>query len=226
MTSAARRRLRRLVKPPWLGPLRSVHPLSELWGIDRGTPVDRFYIERFLARHRGDIRGRVLEVGDARYATEFGEQVSAVDVLDIRASNAAATIVADLSTADEIAPESYDCFVLTQTLQYIADVDAALRQARRILRPRGVLLATVPGLAPLDGRHLDRDTWRFTARACEVLLSRTWPDDEVSVTAHGNVLAATAFLYGIAQEELSPEELVAEDVRFPVTISIRAVRHA
>ena len=34
-------------------------------GRDRGTPIDRHYIERFLDEHRADIRGRVLEVRDA-----------------------------------------------------------------------------------------------------------------------------------------------------------------
>jgi SAM-dependent methyltransferase len=222
----AKRRLRRLVKPPWLGPLRRVRPLSETWGIERGTPVDRFYIERFLADHAADISGRMLEVGDARYATQFGREVSGVDVVDIRSTNTAATIVADLSDAEAIPANTFDCFVLTQTLQYVADVDAALVHVRRVLKPGGILLGTVPGLSALDRGHLDSDAWRFTPRGCEILFARAWAGDDVEVAAHGNVLAATAFLYGIVQEELSPAELAADDERFPVIVSIRAVKHA
>src|SRR4029453_14668409 len=55
-------RLRRLVRPAWLGTLRRTRPLSNDFGYDRGTPVDRYYIERFLARHQSDVKGRVLEV--------------------------------------------------------------------------------------------------------------------------------------------------------------------
>jgi hypothetical protein len=42
--------------------------------------------------------------------------------------------------------------------------------------------------------------------------------------AGGNVLAATAFLYGLAAEELSREELDHLDLRYPVTIGIRATK--
>lgn len=39
-------------------------PLSASYGFDRGTPVDRLYIEEFLKLHSDDVRGRVLEIGD------------------------------------------------------------------------------------------------------------------------------------------------------------------
>ena len=39
------------------GDLRRLQPVSSVWGIDRGQPLDRYYIERFLNRHRKDIRG-------------------------------------------------------------------------------------------------------------------------------------------------------------------------
>ena len=203
--------------------LRRVEPLSK-WGADRGTPVDRWYIERFLERHRADIRGRVLEVRDAAYTSRFGTGVEAVDVLDVEPGNPLATITADLSAADAIAAETFDCFVLTQTLQYIADVEGALRHARRILKPGGVLLATVPGISRVDTGHADRDLWRFTPRACSLLFESSWPGDEVAVTAEGNVLAAAAFLYGVAAEELAAAKLAVRDPNYPVVVCVRAVR--
>jgi SAM-dependent methyltransferase len=204
--------------------MRRTAPLSEAWGTDRGTPVDRYYIALFLERHRADIRGRVLEVRDSGYTTRFGTGVDAVEVLDVEPGNPLATITADLSAADAIAAETFDCFVLTQTLQYIADPDRALRHARRILKPGGVLLATVPGISRIDTGHADRDLWRFTARGCSRLFERSWPGDEVEVASDGNVLAASAFLYGIAAEELSREKLAAHDPNYPVVVCIRAVR--
>ena len=53
-------------------------PLSRHWGFDRGTPVDRWYIERWLAGQARDIRGSVLEVKDSGYTTRFGAGVTAV----------------------------------------------------------------------------------------------------------------------------------------------------
>src|ERR1041384_1893415 len=54
------------------GSLRRTTPISGEFGLDRGEPVDRYYVEKFLERHAEDIRGRVLEIGDDRYTKKFG----------------------------------------------------------------------------------------------------------------------------------------------------------
>jgi SAM-dependent methyltransferase len=143
-------RLNRLRRPGWLGISRRTTPLSEYWGYDRGSPVDRYYIERFLAEHRYDIQGRVLEVKDEVYIDQLGVGVKQCEVLDIDPTNLRATIIADLAAADVIPSDHFDCFVCTQTLQYIYDIHAALAHIHRILRPEGVLLATVPCLCRVD----------------------------------------------------------------------------
>ena len=84
------------------GSLRRLTPISDRWGLDRGTPVDRHYIEHFLGQRAGDIRGRVLEIGDYAYTRRFGGAGGRVDVLDVDAGNPDATIVGDLSR-----PESF-----------------------------------------------------------------------------------------------------------------------
>jgi hypothetical protein len=64
------------------GMLRTVFPTSRVFGIDRGLPINRYYIEKFLARHAADIRGRVLEVADNAYTRKFGgDRVVTSDVL-------------------------------------------------------------------------------------------------------------------------------------------------
>src|SRR5258708_2013151 len=158
-----RRRVRRLARPAWLGTLRRVTPLSDSWGFDRGTPVDRYYIEQFLEQHRQDIRGRVLEIRDSTYTNRFGSAVEQRDVLDLNSSNAQATLIADLAAADGVSSNLFDCFVLTQTLQFIYDTRSALTHTCRILRPGGVLLATVPSVSRLAPRYgLATEYWRFT----------------------------------------------------------------
>ena len=146
-TRSIRRRF--AVRPPVgfvrFGSLRRVRPISADQGFDRGRPVDRRYIRDFLSRHRDDIRGRVLEVGGDGYTRMFGSGVARSDVVDRRPDNPAATMVADLSRAPEIADATYDCVILTQTLQYIFDIRGAIATVHRILRPGGVALATVPG---------------------------------------------------------------------------------
>ncbi|HKN87045.1 MAG TPA: methyltransferase domain-containing protein, partial [Nitrospiraceae bacterium] len=130
------------------GSLRRVLPISRTYGFDRGQPIDRYYIERFLARHADDIRGRVLEIADDAYTRRFGgRRVTTSDVLHVVEGNPHATIVADLTNAGHLPSEQYDCVILTQVLSVIYDVRAALRTVYRLLKPGGTLLATTPGVA-------------------------------------------------------------------------------
>ena len=131
----------RLRGAAWLAAART-GPVSEQWGRDRGTPVDRWYIERFLGRHASDIRGHVLEVMDDTYTTRFGTAVDAVDVLDVDENNRRATLVADLAEPEGFPPATYDCILLTQTLQYVYDLPAAVESIHRSLRP--AVLASRP----------------------------------------------------------------------------------
>src|SRR3954463_5560059 len=86
-----------------LGDLRRVTPISEDYGLDRGTPIDRYYIDDFLGRHAADVRGRTLEVNDARYTEQYGgERIESSDILFAGEGNPDATIVADLTRAPQI----------------------------------------------------------------------------------------------------------------------------
>lgn len=214
------------------GSLRRLRPLSRNFGWDRGgLPVDRFYIEAFLTRHVQDVTGRVLEVRDDAYTQRFGgDRVERSDVLHPVPGNPAATIVADLADADASAlpTDAFDCVILTQVLPFIADVGAALRTVNRILRPGGVVLATVPGISQIVRRDMDAwgDYWRFTSLSARRLFEEAFPAGSVEVEAHGNVLAATAFLHGIASTELDAEELHHFDPDYEVLITVRAVKEA
>jgi SAM-dependent methyltransferase len=218
-----RRRLQRWFVPAWLGSLRSTKPRSDGWGFDRGRPVDRYYIESFLEHHRADVQGQVLEILNSDYADKFGTAIDRVDILDIDPANREATIIADLAAANLINDDSFDCFILTQTLHLIYEVKSAIVHSNRILRPGGVLLVTIPTISRLAGDGYT-DYWRFTPASCARLFGEIFGPDQVTVTAFGNVLSAIAFLEGMACEELSQRELDTIDERYPVLLAIRAVK--
>ncbi len=211
-----------------LGDLRRLRPISSYFGFDRGTPVDRVYIEEFLRRRADDVRGRVLEVKDRAYTRACGgDAVTRSDVLDIDPENPHATLVADLERPEQLPAGAFDCFILTQTLHLIFDARAALAAAARTLRPGGVLLVTVPAISQLDAWSLRQgggDYWRFTSRALRRLLAEAFPGGQVEVEGAGNVLAATAFLHGLAAEELDPEELRFHDPVYELLALGRAVK--
>lgn len=207
-----------------MGDLRRVTPIDRHWGCERGGPIDRHYIEAFLARHSGDVRGRVLEAGDDAYTRRFGGgQVATRDVLHVSGENAAATIVADLADAGHVASDAFDCIILTQTLQFVYDARAAMRTLQRLLAPGGTLLLTVPGISQTtDDDWHDSWYWGFTVASVARLANEAFGAAYVEVTPHGNVLTAVAFLHGLGRPELRPDELAATDRDFPLVITLRA----
>ncbi len=206
------------------GSFRRLKPISLDWGFDRGLPIDRYYIESFLAQHADDIHDRTLEIEDDMYTSRFGGNRTTVrDVLHVEEGNPKATIVADLTCAEHIPDNRFDCVVLTQTLQLIYDTRAALRTIHRILKPGGVLLATFPGITRISHTEWSGSWyWAFTSTSARSLFGEFFPT--VNVQVYGNVLAATAFLQGVATEELKPEELDYQDPDYEVLIALRAVK--
>jgi SAM-dependent methyltransferase len=209
------------------GNLRRLAPISRAFGKDRGRPIDRYYIERFLADQAADIRGHVLEIGYDTYTKSFGgHRVIKSDVLHVMEGNPKATIVADLIRADHIPADTFDCIILTQTLQFIYDVEAALKTLYRILKPGGILLATFGGISQISRWDMDRwgHYWNFTTLSARRLFEESFPAAKVKVDAYGNVLAAIALLHGLATQELRQEELDHRDPDYEVLITVRAVK--
>lgn len=221
-------RWRRLKSGRWDGTRRLV-PFSDMSGLDRGTPVDRFYIEDFLQEHAADVQGHVGEIMDSAYTRRFGgSRVTRAHILDIDAGNPHATIVCNLETGQGVPDNVLDCLIITQTYSSIYDVRAAVANSFRALKPGGVLLATVPGIAKILRFAYDDygEYWRFTTLSARRLFEETFPAENVSIKAGGNVFVATAFLYGLVVEELTLEELNYFDRDYELILAIRAVKPA
>ena len=220
---------------PRVGTLKADHlwrvrPVSRVFGLDRGLPIDRYYIERFLSSHCDDLQGHILEVGDDYYTRKFGGgRLVTSDVLHVIQGNPKATLVADLTCANSIPSDTFDCVICTQTLQMIYDVHAALGHLYRILKPGGVLLVTAHGISKIARREgLDPwgEYWRFTAQSGRRLFEDFFPPLNVSIVTYGNVLAALASLHGLAMEEMAQDELDYLDPDYEILVGIRAVKTA
>ena len=208
------------------GDLRRLSPISTNFGFDRGTPIDRYYVERFLRQYASDIHGRVLEAADNTYTTRFGgDAVTVSDILHLDASNPRATIVGDLARHDVLPEASFDCIILTDVLHYVFDMRAGVASLYRALKPGGVLLLAMPGVSALDyGDWGSAVVWSLSAAAARRLFEERFNADGMVVEAHGNVFAAMAFLQGLAMEEVAHEELDAHDPRYPIVVAVRAVK--
>ena len=206
--------------------LRQTKPLSEVFGLDRGLPVDRYYIERFLDDSRQIIRGTVLEIGDDQYSGKFGKGITRQEILHFAEGNPKATMTGDLTDLNTLEAGLADCFICTQTLNFIYDVKAAIRGIHFLLKDGGTALVTVAGISQISRYDMERwgDYWRFTDKSIHMLFSEVFGPENVEVTCQGNVLASIAFLEGISSDELNEDELLFRDENYQILIAVRAIK--
>lgn len=221
-------RWRRLTSERVRGDLleRSV-PVSDVWGLDRGTPIDRWYTEDFLGRHASDIQGRVLEMADDRYTRRFGgDRVSQSDVLHLIPGNPHATIVGDLVTGEGIPNNTFDSLIVINTFPIVFEVQGAIQRCADALKPGGVLLANFHSIYPgiPEDPAWRGDFWRFTTMSVNRLCGDVFGETQLTIEAVGNVRSAAAFLYGLAAEELGEDVMRMHDPRYEVLINLRAQR--
>lgn len=239
MSAMMSRRLKQIIGPRWAsrarclmrgkglprwGNLRRTAPFSTSFGFDRGTPVDRYYLHRFLEAHRGSITGDVLEIQSPGYTERYGHDVRRAHTVDID-PRFVPTHLVDLARSRGVIPDAaYDCVLLPNSLSVLRDVESCLAQTLRIVRPGGVILASASVFVPLVPDA--GDYWRMSLAGWTEVLGRVWQDAEVGIDTHGNCLAAVAAMLGLAAEEISEEELDVTDPRYPVLITVRAQRRS
>jgi glycosyltransferase involved in cell wall biosynthesis len=210
---------------------RRLKPLGR--GRQAGTPVVRYYWDRFLRQHRSDIRGTVLEIGTTATVRQYGSAaVTQADAIDLAAHSPEVTVVGDLARAEHIPEDRYDCFINQFTTHLIFDIEAALFHAVRILKPGGVMLVNFPCVDYYFPRGLDMGTgeplfmyWWFTPIQVENLLRRTGlVGEDYCLTIYGNLFTRIAYQLNLPAEELSRGELEMDDPGHPLLICARVVK--
>ena len=230
LLKTAARALNRRRTPLVFGDNCRTAPVSSAFGWERGLPIDRYYIQEFLKSHRASIAGEGLEIAEPKYLVMYGDTLVRRQVLVPHAGIATvggavdAVIVADLTQPESVPAAVADCFICTQTLNVVYDFRAALVSARKLLRPGGTLLGTVPGISQISRYDEDRwgDYWRFTPRAMTRVLGEIFGGG-VTVASYGNALASQALIQGLAVEDLpKPEMLDVNDRDYPLIVGFCA----
>ena len=194
-------------------------PASRQWGYPFGHPIDRYYIEHFLQDNKQCITGDVLEVADNRYTHQFGHDIRNAYALHVYGEGN--TIKGNLATGEGITDNLCDCFICTQTLQFIFDLRSVAKNMYRLIKPNGKALVTVPGISQMDMDGSSRwgEAWRFTKQALQALLEESFGEGNVAVQSYGNVKTAICFLYGMCQEDLTEEDFSFNDEMFPLILT-------
>ena len=205
----------------------SVHPITRDFGLSRGTPIDRHYIASFLQKNREMVKGTALEIAESAYTKQFDTGVTSFEILHVDNSNRKATIIGDLTKPETLPENEIDCFICTQTLNFIFDYKKAIQGSYRLLKSGGVFLGTVAGLCQISRYDMDRwgDYWRFTDLSIKLLFEECFGVGNVHVETFGNAFAANSIIQGIAVEDIENMNLLeAQDQDYQITIGIRAVK--
>ncbi|KGB80922.1 MAG: SAM-dependent methyltransferase [Confluentimicrobium sp.] len=211
------------------GGLRRLSPISTVFGQDRDLlTIERYYIEQFLEKHAADVKGRCLEMGDPAYINKFGgDKVTQADVLNYVEGNPHATIVADLTDAPHIPDDTFDCIIITQTLQMIYEVDKAIATLHRILKPGGVVLCTSHGMTRVARREGVDDWgeyWHFTTQSKRRLFGDVFGRENTEVSTVGNIFTCICNLHGLGAGEIDQAELDVHDPNYEMLVLVRAVK--
>jgi SAM-dependent methyltransferase len=170
-----------------------------------------------LSEFAADIRGHCLEFQEDQYATRFGgSAVEKLDILHLDDSGPSATIIADLTRPNDITSNCFDCIICTHVFHHIYELDKAISELHRILKPDGILLVGVPHISKFEPGT--NEIWRFTPEGLHTLLAEVFGANNVIVKAYGNSLTAAGDLRGVVTHEYSQHELTYHDPRFAIEI--------
>lgn len=200
-----------------------LQPLNRTFGISRGTPIDRYYIESWLEVNKDLIAGSVLEIAENTYTTRYGgEKVTNSYMLHVE-RDGYPFIKGNLETGEGIQENIVDCIVLTQTLGFIYDYRAVLENLYKILKSGGVVLLTTGGISQISRYDMDKwgHYWMFTSAAIKKMIENSSFGSNYTVETFGNVKAACSLLYGVSAEELSKNDLDYIDEDYEMIHCIR-----
>lgn len=213
-------RWNRMWKPADISDL-SIQPYSRKMGWERGTPIDRIYIERFLKKHEKYICGTVMEIAEDTYSKKYGNDLEKVVIFTADEKATGQVIIGDLQSGAGVHEGIADCFILTQTLPFIYDVQASCENIVRSLKPGGYALITVRGISTISQYDEQRwgDYWGFTRQS----LKKLFDMDNVEIidlVQYGNMKTAIGFMCGLAYEDLDEQDFAEDDELYPVFLGI------
>ena len=202
--------------------LTTTEAVSEKMGTDRGTSISRYYINKFLDMATARIPiivEKTNEVGGTMYSKKFYPDASKM-MIDYSNNGD------DLTRIESLHHEKCDVFICTQVFNFIFDVKAAIEGAYYLLKPNGYMLATVAGnISQVSRYDMDNwgDYWRFTYLSIKKLIATVFGEDNIDIQVYGNLLATTAYIQGLAVEDLpNPSLLDIEDDEYALVIGIIA----
>jgi len=229
MLSSLKKSIKRMLNPVDLKSLNADSPVDEHMGFSRGTPIDRYFIEKYLSDNSKKIQGNLLEVAEDKYIRQFctSPENSSFAVLDFSSevSTPPTKYNFDLEKPETCPEEEFDTFVCTNTLNFLYEVRTAIKASHKILRPGGCFLGTVASYTQVSKFDYERwgDYWRFTDKSLKRLLEEEFKDVEIKV--FGNFSTALGLMQGLSVEEIQDKSIFdSVDPTYASVIGFKAIK--
>ena len=193
--------------------------MSELWVLS-GTPVDRYYLNKFLDRIRPLVAGETLEIGGSSANREMYRFSKTTSYQSMDAAlQSAADVKADAHYPKTWKRAQFHTILAFNVLEHCRRPWNVIENIHRWLISGGRFF----GVVPIAQRvHNDpKDYWRIMPDALSALFEDF---DSVEVATFGNLKSCFASLAGISAEEISVEELDEVDPYYPVVACVYAVK--
>jgi SAM-dependent methyltransferase len=194
-----------------------VLPYSRNFGLERGSPVGRYYVEKFLRENADSISGRCLEFGDPRYKSYF-PKAREYEITDV-VKRPGVTYVCDIHDPVGMPKNHFNAVICTQVFEHLAYPEKAAKSLFELMAPGGVLLLTAPFINPVH--YVPTDFRRFTPECLDMILREAGFHVEI-VSFGGNSLVGTGSLLGMVQEDFSVAELEKKDPIYPYNVLVKA----
>jgi SAM-dependent methyltransferase len=200
------------------GQLRRLTPICGRYGASRGTPIDRYYLGRFVDTIRPLVSGNVLDIGgDTVYRKAFGfHAVKAHDILQLPPFPGA-KYLGDAHDPSLVQANRYDAVLAFNVLEHCARPWQIAGNIYRWLKPGGRAFCVVPNAQRLH--HVPKDYWRILPQGLESIFSEF---STRKIVVYGNPCTVVGAYLGIASGELTRQELDHAHPDYPVITCIIA----
>jgi SAM-dependent methyltransferase len=200
------------------GDFKREEPFCPQYGNLRGTAIDRYYLNKFVAEIRSEVKGITLEIGGSKANRELYNFTNTTSYLTMDViKGEGLDIVADAHDPKAVDEASLDSIVLFNVLEHCERPWVVVDNIYQWLKPSGQVFCLVPNAQRVH--RYPRDYWRILPDAMNSLFAR-FPKRKLYV--YGNPLTTLAAYYGIASDELSHEELDYYNENYPVANCIHA----
>jgi len=180
------------------------------FGFSRGTPLDRYYLNKFVAESRDLVVGSVLEIGGQKGSHELYGFKNATSYVTMSIDSSDADITTDAHDASAALPESYDSIIIFNVLEHCRRPWVIASNIYSWLKPGGRVFVMIPNMQRIH--EGPGDYWRILPEGLRSIFNQF---NVEKLVTYGNLFTSIAALSGVSSEEIPTGDKDSLDTDYP-----------